>query len=153
MEKREFFLKHFFIKRLLKNGIGWKKSQQNFVWINKFVSEYRIGIHDPHILVYLILLALNFEQFSIPTFSMIWLQPFILCGFTDTNTIVTLKSVFYGSFLINFMEIIWSVPYLLQDKTFFVWKVGIMDTLLNSCIWDASFIVQFSINIEQVLEV
>jgi len=29
---------------------------------------------------------------------------------------VTLKSVFYGSFLVNLMETIWNDPYLLQDK-------------------------------------
>jgi PI-3-kinase-related kinase SMG-1 len=66
---------------------------------------------------------------------------------------VTLKSVFYGSFLVNLMETIWNAPYLLQDRTFFVWKVGVMDALLNSCIWDVSSIVQLSFNIEQVLEV
>jgi PI-3-kinase-related kinase SMG-1 len=51
------------------------------------------------------------------------------------------------------MEIVWNDLYLLQDKTFFVWKLGMMDALLNSCIWDISFIVQLFINIEQVLEV
>ncbi len=51
------------------------------------------------------------------------------------------------------LETVWKAPYLLQDKTFFVWKVGMMDALLNSCIWDVSSTVQLSVNTEQVLEV
>jgi len=51
---------------------------------------------------------------------MIWLQPFLFFGFIDTNTMVTFKSIFYGGFLVNLMEIIWNDLYLLQDKTFFV---------------------------------
>jgi hypothetical protein len=38
-----------------------------------------------------------------------------------------------------------------KTKPFFVWKVGMMDALLNSCIWDVSSIVQLSLNTEQVL--
>ncbi len=55
-----------------------------------------------------------------------------------------------------FLSISWK-PYgmiLIYYKTKkFVQKVGMMDALLNSCIRDISFIVQLSINFEQVLEV
>jgi hypothetical protein len=72
---------------------------------------------------------------------MIWLQPFLFNGFTNINTMVTFKSFFYGNFLVNLMEIVWNDPYLLQDKKQFVLKLGVIDALLNSCIWDVSSIV------------
>jgi hypothetical protein len=119
--------------------LGWNKSQKYLIWVHKFVFEYGIGTQDPQISIYLKLLAL--EQFFIPTLSMIWLQPFLFHGFINTNTMVTFKSFFYGSFLVNLMEIVWNDLYLLQDKTFFISKLGMMDALLNSCIWDICFIV------------
>jgi hypothetical protein len=39
------------------------------------------------------------------------------------------------------METVWNDPYLKQDKKKFVSKLGMMDALLNSCIWDISSIV------------
>lgn len=46
---------------------------------------------------------------------------------------------------------VWKVSNVLQDKTFFVWKVGMMDALLDACIRDAVPATDSTLSLEQVL--
>ncbi|KAJ7561858.1 hypothetical protein O6H91_03G044300 [Diphasiastrum complanatum] len=48
------------------------------------------------------------------------------------------------------LESVWKAANILQEKTFFAWKVGIIDVLLDSCIHDASTI-DLNFSFEQLL--
>ncbi|KAL1200865.1 Serine/threonine-protein kinase TOR [Cardamine amara subsp. amara] len=48
-------------------------------------------------------------------------------------------------------ENIWRFRSLLKDHSFFIWKVGIIDSLLDSCIHDASLSVDQTLGFEQLI--
>ncbi|XP_068658136.1 uncharacterized protein [Aristolochia californica] len=50
-------------------------------------------------------------------------------------------------------ESIWKFPSLLSNHSFFIWKLGLVDTILDSCIHDISSSVEHSLGFEQLYNV
>ncbi|KAG9455066.1 hypothetical protein H6P81_007970 [Aristolochia fimbriata] len=50
-------------------------------------------------------------------------------------------------------ESIWKYPSLLNNHSFFIWKVGLVDTILDSCIHDISSSVEHNLGFEQLYNV